>query len=74
MPRQEFLILLCKPDQKFARESISNPDIAKKVETELATYKLEVNPSYRGSHQKSAYDLEPIKTLLARLKRVAIER
>ena len=48
-----------------ARDWISDPKIAKKVETELATYKLDGSVIIAEAIRKSTYELEAIETLLA---------
>ena len=61
-----FRLMQAGPD--VAREWISHPEIAKKVETELATYKLDGSVIIAEAIRKSAYELEPIETLLASLE------
>jgi hypothetical protein len=51
-----------------ARDWISNPEIAKKVETGLATYKLDGSVIIAEAIRKSSFKLELIETLLASLE------
>jgi hypothetical protein len=51
-----------------ARDWISDPEIAKQVETGLATYKLDGSVIIAEAIKKSSYELERIETLLASLE------
>ena len=64
----EKLYRLMQAGPEIAREWISNPKIAKKVEAELATYKLDGSVIIAEAIRKSAYELAPIETLLASLE------
>jgi hypothetical protein len=59
---------LMQAGRDIARDWISIPEIAKKVEKELATYKLDGSVIIAEAIRKSSYDLAPIETLLASLE------
>ena len=64
----KILYRLMQAGPEIAREWISNPKIAKKVEAELATYKLDSSVIIAEAIRKSACELEPIETLLASME------
>jgi hypothetical protein len=61
-----FRLMQAGPD--VARGWISDPEIAKQVESELATYKLDGSVIIAEAIRKSSYDLELIENLLASLE------
>ena len=61
-----YRLMQAGPD--VAREWISNPKIAKKVEAELATYKLDGSIIIADAIKTKSYDLEPIDALLVSLE------
>ena len=62
------MVASCDAGPDVARDWISDPKIAKKVEAELATYKLDGSVIIAEAIRKSTYELEPIETLLASLE------
>ena len=64
----KILYHLMQAGPEIAREWISNPKIAKKVDAELATYKLDGSVIIAEAIKTSTYHLEPIETLLASLE------